>query len=481
MTVRSALVLAWGVLICSWTDAFGQAERVVGFRPRTVAIAGASLVTRPGETVEGGTLVIRDGVIVAAGRDVEPPADAEVIDAEGLFVYAGFLDAASSEWIDGDKNPEPAAGRKVDFNRHVLAATRPDNRHSLTPELLARDYLKGDAKLQEAARQQGFTGVHVVPAGRVAGGQGALVSTCGSPLRESLVIDATFGQLALFAPRGNNYPSTLMGATAHLRQALLDAERHALHWKLYRDGAAGIERPPVDVGLDALGRIARGEQRAMFLAQSRDDIHRALDFAGEHGLDLTLWGARDAHLAIDRLKEERVDLVVQLDFGDEPKVEPNESKDELVAEVKPPLRVQEDRRDEWRRRVGGLAALHEADVRFAVSSRGLKNRGEVFKGLRQAMEHGLCADAALAALTSDAAEVLGIGDRLGTLEPGKLGHVVVMTGPFHHEKAKVRYVLVDGQKFEYHPDAKPVPAEAETPEEQPAGPDLAGRWRDSGW
>ncbi|MCH8224157.1 MAG: hypothetical protein IH868_12185, partial [Chloroflexi bacterium] len=85
----------------------------------------------------------------------------------------------------------------------------------------------------------------------------------------------------------------------------------------------------------------------------------------------------------------------------------------------------------------------------------------------------LSRDAALAALTSDAAAILEMENRLGSLEVGKLGHAVVMTGPFDHAQSKVRYLLVDGQKFEYNAKAKPV--ETDQGDAKPAT-DLAGKW-----
>ncbi|HUG89432.1 MAG TPA: amidohydrolase family protein [Planctomycetaceae bacterium] len=433
-----------------------QGDRVAGFQPRAFAIRNATVVVKPGESVPRANVVITDGLIVAAGGDAAIPAEAKVIDGTGLFVYAGFIDAGSSTLVDSGRVPPPVDGRAVDFGRYALAASRPDNRRHLSPEFEAREGLKRDTAPAESLRKAGFTSVHVVPSGRIASGHGAFLLTSGDPLRESLLAPTTFAQFALFVPRGDAYPATLMGATAHLRQTLLDARRYADHWRLYRGKAAGIERPPFDPALEALVRVLDRETPAVFAAESRDDVHRALDFAAEFGLRPALWGGREAERCLDRLAGEEVELIVQVDFGDEPKVEPPSKDEKLAADVKDPLRVQEDRRRRWRERVAGLGAFEQRGLRFAVSTEGLKAPADVFANLRLAIREGLSRDAALAALTTSAAAILGFEDRLGTLEPGRLAHVVVLTGPFDHEKSQVRYVLLENQLFEYNEKAKSV-------------------------
>ena len=461
ISIAAALMAAAAFLWPSRLTA--QNDRIAGFQPRTFAIRNATVVVRPGETIPRANVVVRDGLIESAGRDAAIPSDAKVIDGTGLFVYAGFIDAGSSTLIDGERVPAPVEGRPIDFGRYALAASRPDNRRHLSPEFEAREGLKRERELHESFRKAGFTSVHALPSGRIASGQGAFLLTSGSPLRESLLAPTTFAQFALFMPRGDAYPATLMGATAHLRQTLLDARRYAEHWRLYREQPAGVERPPFDPALEALVRVLEDKTPAVFAAESRDDIHRALDFAAEFDLRPALWGGREAHRCLDRLADQHTNLIVQIDFGDEPKIEPPSHSDKLVTDVKDPLRVQEDRRREWRERVASLAELHKRGLRFAIGTAGLESPGDLFQNLRLAIREGLSRDAALAALTTDAAAILGFGDRLGTLEPARLAHITVLSGPFDHEKSRVRYVLLENELFEYHDDAKSVLGDPDAP------------------
>ncbi|MED5446949.1 MAG: hypothetical protein VYA62_01915, partial [Planctomycetota bacterium] len=248
----STLLSAAVILACSlWlAPAFSLAQdrtgRVAGFRPRVYAITGARLVRGPDREDPRGTLVIRDGVIIAAGPDAIVPAGAVKIDGTGLIAYAGFVDADADDLLVNNPRLPSPPGRPVDFSRYVLAATRPDNRKSLTPQFAAESALQLDATRLTGIRQQGFTSVHVIPSGRIANGTAALVSTAGLPPRESIVAAPTLANFALMPPRGNDYPQTLMGAHAHLRQAFLDAQRFAVHRKLYAAASRQVPRPPAD-------------------------------------------------------------------------------------------------------------------------------------------------------------------------------------------------------------------------------------------
>ena len=514
MTIRPLSRLAALACVLLLPFAAAAQERPAGLAPAAYALTGGTVRTAPDADPFVGTVVVRDGLIVAAGptADVAVPADAEEIDCEGLYLYAGFVDAATDRPLDDDEIPDPVAGRSVNTSRYVLAATQTDNRKGLTPDFPAQDGLSAaDAttKAVDALRNAGFTAAHLVPRGRIAGGRTALVTTAKVPLRESLLAAGLFEAMDLSPMRGRGYPNTLMGTFAHLRQAFADAERLTLHKSLWESGAAGVPRPPIDPVLDALADVLAGDLPPLFEVSTADDVRRALNFAAEYDLTPALAAGprlRDAPEAWDPTAADLAEnapevLILSLDFGAEPKRdgyekpkdekksdeneggktdddgaesgddEPNpdedtadqDEKDKDPAEVRvaEPLRAYRDRLARYREAVAAPAALHRAGRRFALSSRGLKTPDELLKNLRAAIAAGLPEDAALAALTADAADLLGQGDRLGTLEPGRQAHVVVLTGPFANAKSKVRHVLIDREHYERNADAEPLgPADA---------------------
>ncbi len=469
------LVLGGALVPCSQKT---QAEegRLTGFHQQTFAIQNASVIVRPGEVLENATVVIHQGVIQAVGKNLKPPAEAEIISGKGLFVYAAFVDAAGSQLLDTEQKPKPAAGRKWDVTRYVLAATRPDNRKGLTPEYQTAENLKLDSAKLEELRKSGFAAVHLLPDSGLASGQGSLVSTGGTTPRDSVMLSNTFNQFCLKSLGGSTYPATLMGSHAHLRQAFLDARHYATHWQLYRESKTAIRRPPSDPTLETLHQVLTGKRKAVFLVNSRDDIHRTLNFCEEQSIQPVLWGGSEIHECLDQLAKSKTDLILPLNFGEMPKIEPPKPSEKLITDVKDPVRVQEDKQNTWLKRIKGFQELHQRGLRFGVSSREIKTPAEMLKAMRTLIENGLPREVALAALTTNPAKILGLEARMGTVEKGKLGSIAVFTKPFDDEKTKLRFLFLDGRRFEYNTDAKPDDKSQKKTEPAPEKPAVAVRY-----
>ncbi|MBS0202171.1 MAG: amidohydrolase family protein [Planctomycetes bacterium] len=445
---------------------------VSGFQPTLVVYKNAKVVTAPGQVLDKAHLLIKNGRVSAIGTDVPIPTDAEIIDTEGLTIFPGFIDAGASIFLQ-DAKPQAVEGRAIEISKYALAGMRQDDRNGLTPEFIAGEHLNPRAEDQERYRQSGFVAVHVLPHGRIASGRGTVLNLAALPLRESVLLPASFATLQLSERGGGDYPSTNMGVHAHLRQAFLDAQRHATQQRLFADNIPNIPRPAADAALDALTAMRTPEIKTVFVATSRDDHDRALNFAAEHQLRPVIWGGHEAYRVAERLKKADADVIAHVDFGDEPKVEAAKPGDDPYADLPEPQQVREHKQKEWKQRVSGLAELHKAGIRFALSSRDGRAPADLLKGLRQAIANGLDRDAALASLTTQAAAILGVERDLGTIAVGRPAYFVVMTGPFESESSKVRYIVINGQRYEYHKDAKPVAPP--TPGE-PAPIQVGGTW-----
>lgn len=463
------------------TQVSGQAKRNVGFELNAFALTHATVITKPGTVLENTTILIRDGLIEKIGSDLKIPSDAEVIDCQGMQVYAGFIDAASSSLINKEIKPPKPSERKVDFGRHALAATRPDNRNYLSPDFHANQAVTDKKNSFTNYQKAGFTSVHVLPQGKIASGQGTLVSTSEYPVRESTLIKSTMSSFRLYAPQGNVYPKTLMGCLAHLRQTFLDTHHYEQHWNLYQDQSAFIKRPPTDPTYVALLEILHAKKVPVFAANSRDEILRTLDFCSEFKIKPIIWGGREAHLCLDRLKKESQGIICKLNFSEKPKVEEKAESKKLTTEIKEPLRVQQEKLRLWKAQIQGLAMLADSGLAISVSSESLKNReADLIPQLRIAVKEGLSADKALRFLTLDGAKLLGIDQRLGTITKGKLAHLVVLSGSWEQSDTKVQYLFVDGLKLDFTDKSKAekekTPGTISPEKEQPANIDLAGAW-----
>src|SRR4051794_28917407 len=267
-----ALILATVLTVSSAVPLF-SADLRPDYQPAAYAIKGARVVPVAGEPIEPGTVVVREGVIVAVGPldRVEVPFDAEVIDGKGLIVYPGFIDLyTTSGQAAGAVKSLTGPGRDVNYADFALPRTPPDNRNGITPEYeVARSLEMGS--LADDRRKLGFTDVLVAPGGAIATGQSALVSTSALPRRESVLKAPVALHIALRSPGGGffgeghshddefgtadtigpfpgptqapgtpiaptpvtpvlpgrratpgavGYPTSLMGVVAHLRQAM---------------------------------------------------------------------------------------------------------------------------------------------------------------------------------------------------------------------------------------------------------------------
>jgi imidazolonepropionase-like amidohydrolase len=248
---------------------------------------------------------------------VRVPADAERIDGTGLIVYPGFIDAYGTAGIDDQaKRSHTGGGRTVDYGTFALGATPPDNRNGLTPEFRAADAITLDDAAAKVRRAAGFTSLLVAPSGGIATGQSALVSLSGQPRREIVIQTPVALHIALQSTGATGYPSTLMGYVAHLRQLMLDADHYDRSWQFYREH--GGTRPPNDPTLGAMRSAKRREMPVFWQADTRDEIHRALDLADEFGVTPVIVGGREAWKVADRLVEKKVPVVLRINFPDEP-------------------------------------------------------------------------------------------------------------------------------------------------------------------
>jgi imidazolonepropionase-like amidohydrolase len=406
-------------------------------RREVYALVGARVLPVSGAPIEAGTVVLRDGVIEAVGANLKAPPDAQIIDAKGLTLTPGLIDGFGGVGLPASRR---STGRDA-AERPREAAARP----AIEPDVLARVDLKEALK----ARDQGLTTALAVPSEGLLPGRSVLLSLAGDSVGELVLRQPAALHLHL-SPLQNRYPDSLMGVMALARQALLDAEHARATWADWERSPAGKRRPRFDADARAWQQVRARELPLVVYAPRENDLRRALALRDEFKIEVIAAGARHAARLAPVLKEARLPLLVSVAF-DPP--------------TRPPGFVFGGGRDEHAERrdiddaKANPAALHRAGVRFALVSGHSK---DFLGGVRTAIEKGLPRDAALRALTLDAAEALGLGDRLGSLEKGKLAHVVAWEGEPLTSGAKPKYVFVDGTLHE--PAPRPERKEGGQPE-----------------
>jgi len=471
--VSARVLLAFVLcLLIGATRADGQvnARKELPVVTKTTAIRNARIVQAPGRVLERGTIVMREGRIVAVGRNVDIPYDAEIIDGDSLTVYAGFIDGLSYAGMPEVKEPERDA--------RVNPAEPPNDVAGIQPERLARTVLLPDEPSIEKLRKIGFTAAHVVPRGGILPGTGSIVLLTGEDAR-SMVLRPDVSLYFTFEGGRGVYPNTPMGIMATMRQFAREADRRGRVEELYAANSTDIGRPIYDPVHEAFYPVISGERPIVALADGTDsalEARRALQLREELGFRLILAGVDQGFEIVDKL--EGVPFFLTLGLPKIPKEDeasdstatgeaPTEAGEMSEARARDFVRdhrtrsyqdVDEERNNLEARRslqreryVATASTLNKAGLRFGFTSLGVDVK-DVRKNLREMITAGFPEDAALAALTIDAARLLDIDDVTGTIEAGKIGNLVVTRGSYFDPEAPVRYVFIEGRKFEIDSD-----------------------------
>ncbi len=412
--------------------------------PRVHAIRNARIVTAPGHVIARGNIVMRDGLIVAVGADAPIPADARIWDGDSLTVYAGLIDAfvmppapasafGGGPFGGGRPGGAPPAAEPARGPVHELSAVR--------AEVRMVESLPIDATQAEAMRAAGFTTIQYAPRQGVVRGQSALVDL-GNGSANANLVRADVAQVMGVAPgRGNVYPASLMGSIAVLRQTFLDA-------KWYRDARAaaarrpGSERVAENLAWDALQPVISGQQPVVMVADEMLEVLQAAKIAREAGVAATIVGAGDEYKRVAQIAATGRPLIVPVNFPDAPD----------VADDANALEVRTEELRHWQAAPGNPAALTKAGVTFALTSNGLKDVKTFRTMVGKAIARGWSEDAALAAVTTTPARLLGADGKLGVIAPGAIANLTVTRGALFADNAKVREVWVDGARIEVAKD-----------------------------
>jgi imidazolonepropionase-like amidohydrolase len=393
-------------------------------RAPVFALVGGRVVTVSGAVHEGGTLILRDGLVEAVGTGLAVPPDARVVDAKGLVITPGLIDAFGGVGLPTGSRPPGQP-----------AAAAPPADAGLRPEALALEAIRPADALK--ARDSGITTALVIPRDGVLPGRSVLVNLSGETA-EGMVLRQPAALHLNMTTLARRYPGSLMGTMAHARQSLLDAGRYRDEWAAWERAPRGRKRPRFDAGLQAWTDVLGGRAPLVVGTRNENDVRRALALADEFKVRVIVAGGRQASRALPVLQARRPPLLLGVNFDPPAPAGFFGTPDE----------------DRTRREIDEAerepARLHEAGVPFALVS---GHSTDLVAGVRKAVERGLPREAALRALTLAPAEALGVADRLGSLEPGKIANVVAWTAEPLTADARPRMVFVDGELYE--PDETP--------------------------
>jgi imidazolonepropionase-like amidohydrolase len=469
-------------------------------RVQPYALKGVKLSTA--EDAPAQTILLRDGriaEILDAGEEV--PVGVRVIDGEGLIATPAFVDGYTSTGCE-TPTPEATRDKPVATNANVRVDMREANRKGIQPSFRAADILAITEDDVKTYHESGFAALLSSPRGQILAGSSTLASARDAAMRD-LIISGKVFQHAAFNAGGSGYPGTLMGYMAQFRQLMLDAQRHTMLLERFAAGRPG-PRPAHDADLLAAGELLAGQQLVVCEAETARDIRRWMKLADEFQIGIAISGGRDAWKLADELAARKIPVFLTLNWGEEakdpdkdeedeedeedkpeePEAEPetgdedegevadhdeDESEEEVSWEYEEPIGILREKRRLWEQRQSTAQVLSDAGVTILFCS-GTRKPSDLLKNVRTLVENGFDRDAALNALTTTPASVLGVERHYGQLTPGSGAAIALWTRDPLEKKAQVAWLIADGYPHEFEVKASGgsgAPAK---------GVDLTGTW-----
>ena len=390
--------------------------------PRAWALTNATIHTEPGKTIYNGTIVIRDGLITAVGKKVKIPAQVTAIKMNEKHIYAGFIES----WLDVESKPDTSS-LELHWNSNMRA------------HLKASDIYKPSRDRLNELRELGFTTAHIAPDGGIFQGRSSLVQISNQPK----ILSNEIAQIIEFKSGGwgaKQYPTSLLGAIAFVRQGFIDAEWYGKSQNILSKYPDGNEQIQIDQSLNTLNASVSQESPFIFKTNNEIYIDRAFNISEEFDLKLWIKGSGFEYRRIAELP--KTFMIIPINFPAKPDVtNPHSALQYSTKQLK-----------HWDIAPDNLMRLKQANFLFSITTSGLKTKGDFRKNLSKAVRRGFSKADALASLTTLPADAFGQSERLGKIKPGYIANLVVTDGSYFNTASIVKSVWIGGEEFEIDPD-----------------------------
>ncbi|MEZ4777563.1 MAG: amidohydrolase family protein [Bacteroidia bacterium] len=415
----------------------------------TFAITHVNVIQSPGVVLEDVTVIVKNGLIVSVGKDVAIPGEAEVMAADSMYLYAGFVGGLSHLGIP---RTETARNSGEERTRPENPVNPPADVAGIQTDRKAVDLFDPSDKSIAAMREAGFTSAHVVPRGKMLPGSGMIV-LLGEGKANQLVLRENTSQFSQFTGAPGVYPATLLGVMAKWKELYSQTKYAMEHEAAYAKNPAGVRHPEYDPTLQALYPVVRKELPVVFKTENVLDIQRAISMQKEMGFSLMLAECKQGWELTDKIKSQNIPVFLSLDLPKEVeekpvrtgKAEETATKEETPAE-KEKAELEKRRLEAYKLYASQASAFEKAGITFGFSMLEAKPK-DILSQIRIMIKYGLSENAALAALTTNPASLLGLSNVMGTVEKGKMANLVITDKPVFAEKSAIKYVFVDGKKY----------------------------------
>lgn len=388
------------------------------------AFTNATIVKNAQTTLTSATLIIREGKIAEVGSNIPIPKGAIVVDCKGKYIYPSFIDMYNDYGIAIPQSPPRTFGGPSQLTSNQKGAFGWNQ--ALRSDVEGAHLFSVDDAKAKTFRDIGFGSVLTHQKDGIARGTGVLATLANE--KENLVILKDKASAHYSFNKGTSaqsYPSSMMGTIALLRQTYLDAA-----WYKNNPAAEGI-----NLTLKAWNSIQSLPQ--IFDAGDKWNDVRADRIGKEFGVQYIIKGGGNEYQRMKEIAATKASFILPLNYPAPMDVDdPNELRFVGLDDLK-----------HWELAPSNPAAFEKAGVNFCLTTAELSNLNEFGQNLRKAIEYGLTEEKALDALTKHPAMLLGVYEKLGSLETGKLANFLITSGPIFQEKTVILHNWIQGKKY----------------------------------
>lgn len=433
MKIRSLLFILSTMVMVFKSQAQNQSQSDIAPVSTTYYLQNCNIIPQPGTLLSGYSILLKKGKIAQVGKNINIPFDAMIIKLDSMYVYAGFIDAYSNT---GSQKPESKGKQNISD-----PGNPPNDAANITPQNRATDQYKSSVSTVSEMRSQGFGLTNAVPQGQYLPGYSDLLLLGNESTYKMLFKPNTAQHIRLNPTRGV-YPSTIMGAMAKFRDLYRNANITGKHNEQYNTKSGELTRPDYSEELKALYPVTTGKIPLFFYTAYPKDIYRAYILKEELGFDLVLTEVKQGWHYVDKIKKSNTKILLSLDLPEQIKKDSSIIQDDIIN-------YEEKRSDAVNESFGQAALFEKEGISFGFSFMDVKPK-DIQKNIQLLVKNKLSEQSALAALTTYPARLLGISQMAGTVEPGKIANLVITDKPYFDEKSAIKYVFVDGVKYEYN-------------------------------
>ncbi len=394
---------------------------VADVRSNFIAFINATIVKDPQTTLHNATLVIKQGKIVSVGTNISVAKDAVVIDCRGKYIYPSFIDLFSNYGMPAPQTSNNTGDQPLSNTKGAYGWNQ-----AIKTEITAANIFSINETKASDLRSAGFGAVVAHQQDGIARGTGALVSLANN--KENIImLKEKAAAFYSFNPGTStqDYPSSLMGSIALLRQTFLDAQWYKNH--------------PSTEGINLSLQTWNDNQNLpqIFEANDKWNVLRADKVGNEFGVKYIIKGGGNEYQRIDEMKATKASFILPLNFPKAMDVEdPNNARLVALSDMK-----------HWEMAPLEPGIFEKQGINFALTSDGLDNKSDFLPNIRKAIKYGLSETKALDAVTKTPATLLGIYNLIGSLDAGKVANFLITNGPVFDDKTVFFQNWVQGIKY----------------------------------